>query len=196
MATGSTQEDRRNTCLNGVLTVINIGLSNFWKRRETVRRKENEMTPDYVIGKGMTAWKPAKVYVGKRYGGQGCRVYVREVYSDEVDSYVNLKTDRVVSQYEIKLRLDLRDHSPTGLEWGYRGSGPSQTALAILSDHFDDDERATALYQVFKEEVIQHLPVKDYLFTDGGNEQWRISGAMIDEALDNWRTKTLQEWPS
>lgn len=33
-------------------------------------------------------------------------------------------------------RLDLANKSPTGFEWGYAGSGPSQLALAILADHF------------------------------------------------------------
>ena len=32
-------------------------------------------------------------------------------------------------------RLDLWNHSPTGFEWGYGGSGPAQLALAILADH-------------------------------------------------------------
>ena len=30
------------------------------------------------------------------------------------------------------MSLCLRDHSPTGPEWGYHGSGPSQLAIAIL----------------------------------------------------------------
>ena len=29
-------------------------------------------------------------------------------------------------------------HSPTGMEWGYSGSGPSDLALAILNDYFAD----------------------------------------------------------
>lgn len=33
-------------------------------------------------------------------------------------------------------RLDLLNHSPTGCTWGYLGSGPAQTALAILCDYF------------------------------------------------------------
>ena len=28
-------------------------------------------------------------------------------------------------------------HSPTGMEWGYGGSGPSDTALSILADYLD-----------------------------------------------------------
>ena len=36
-------------------------------------------------------------------------------------------------------RLDLASHSPTGLEWGYVGSGPSQLALALLCDALGED---------------------------------------------------------
>ncbi|HJT79504.1 MAG TPA: DUF6166 domain-containing protein, partial [Gemmataceae bacterium] len=35
-------------------------------------------------------------------------------------------------------RLDLRNHSPTGLEWGYAGSGPAQLALALAADVLRD----------------------------------------------------------
>ena len=34
----------------------------------------------------------------------------------------------------LDLRLDLFNHSPTGFEWGYAGSGPAQLALALLAD--------------------------------------------------------------
>ena len=30
-------------------------------------------------------------------------------------------------------RLDLAEHSPTGLEWGYGGSGPAQLCVALFS---------------------------------------------------------------
>ena len=36
----------------------------------------------------------------------------------------------------ILLRLDLVNHSPTGFEWGYGGSGPAQLAVAMLAHHF------------------------------------------------------------
>ena len=52
------------------------------------------------------------------------------------------------------LRLDLRSHSPTGFEWGYAGSGPSQLALAICCDALRDDKRAERVYQAFKREVV------------------------------------------
>jgi len=55
------------------------------------------------------------------------------------------------------LRLDLWNHSPTGFEWGYGGSGPAQLALAILAHHYRNkdtlppgDEVAIRLHQRFK----------------------------------------------
>lgn len=53
-------------------------------------------------------------------------------------------------------RLDLFNHS-VGFEVGYGGSGPAQTALAILADHLGDDERAVRLHQSFKWAVIAKL---------------------------------------
>jgi len=61
----------------------------------------------------------------------------------------------------LPLRLELRNHSPTGFCWGYMGSGPSQLALAILAHHLHNKERALALYQSFKEQVIARLPKDD-----------------------------------
>ena len=65
--------------------------------------------------------------------------------------------------------LDVRRHSPAGIEWGYAGSGPSQFALAILLALTDRDT-AEANYQNFKRAFIVGLqadmwviPVKDVL---------------------------------
>ena len=43
-------------------------------------------------------------------------------------------------------RLDLRNHSPSGFEWGYGGSGPAQLALALAADVLGDDEAALGVY--------------------------------------------------
>ena len=51
-------------------------------------------------------------------------------------------------------RFDLRNHSPTGFEWGYAGSGPAQLALAICADVLEDDKEALRVYQAFKAAVI------------------------------------------
>lgn len=71
-------------------------------------------------------------------------------------------------------RLDLCPHSPNGFDWGYRGSGPAQLALAILADHLPSDEnRALAHYQRFNERVIARL-VPDC---------WTLTDRDVDDAL-------------
>ena len=71
-------------------------------------------------------------------------------------------------------RLDLRNHSPTGFEWGYGGSGSAQLALAILADHLEDREQALNLYQRFKWMVIAELP-------HGG---WTLTTRQIDQIIE------------
>lgn len=51
-------------------------------------------------------------------------------------------------------RFDLRNHSPTGFEWGYNGSGPAQLALALLADALGDDQTALLHYQRFKRQIV------------------------------------------
>ena len=71
-------------------------------------------------------------------------------------------------------RQDLRDHSPTGFEWGYGGSGPSQLALAILVDFLGlgREKLALMLYQDFKFQVVAGL----------SHSEWRLDS----EALKTW----------
>ena len=74
----------------------------------------------------------------------------------------------------LPLRLDLDNHSPTGFEWGYGGSGPAQLALALLADVLKDDERALALHQRFKFKVIGALP---------RDPQWQLSSDFIRKVV-------------
>ena len=68
-------------------------------------------------------------------------------------------------------RLDLWEHSPTGFEWGYGGSGPAQLALALLADHLGDDELAMALHQDFKLAVVAKLSQPTWLLTSDQIEE-------------------------
>ena len=61
------------------------------------------------------------------------------------------------SSRPLPLRLDLWNHSPTGFEFGYGGSGPAQLALAILADCCGD-ELAVTYHQAFKWAVIARIP--------------------------------------
>ena len=60
------------------------------------------------------------------------------------------------SSRPLPLRLDLWNHSPTGFEFGYGGSGPAQLALAILADCCGD-ELAVQYHQAFKWAVIARI---------------------------------------
>jgi hypothetical protein len=64
------------------------------------------------------------------------------------------------------MRTDLFNHSPTGPNWGYSGSGPAQLSLAILCDALLDDARAVKLHQFFKRRVIAALdPDRSWVLT-------------------------------
>jgi hypothetical protein len=69
-------------------------------------------------------------------------------------------------------RVDLRDHSSAGFDWGDGGNGSAQLALAILADHAGD-EVALSLHQQFKAAVVARLP----------SERWTLGRDDIDHAL-------------
>jgi hypothetical protein len=63
-------------------------------------------------------------------------------------------------------RLDLWNHSPSGFEWGYSGSGPAQLALALLADCLGDDDEAALQHQNFKSAVVAGLPYRGWALTE------------------------------
>ena len=70
--------------------------------------------------------------------------------------------------YLLNPRHDLRNHSPTGLEWGYSGSGPAQLALALAADVLQDDDKAQEVYQRLKFRLISRLPHEEWVLTEDG----------------------------
>jgi hypothetical protein len=81
-------------------------------------------------------------------------------------------------------RLDLWSHSPSGLEWGYGGSGPAQLALAILAQHLGaggpqtrEAREAVRLHQDFKWMVTAGLP----------RAGWSLSGEEVAQHLAELR---------
>jgi len=98
-----------------------------------------------------------KMYTGRR-GPQGCVVCVIAGNGE---------------RKPLNPRQELRNHSPTGFEWGYGGSGPAQLALAILAEHLGNDDAALNLYQDFKWACIAQIC--------GAN--WSLSSEEIDNCL-------------
>lgn len=83
------------------------------------------------------------------------KVYIGERRDGEASVGVGIEGKGFLSP--LNPRFDLFNHSPTGFEWGYGGSGPAQLALAMCADCIQDDERALRVYQYFKDSVIAPL---------------------------------------
>ncbi len=92
---------------------------------------------------------------------------------------VLVNTDGDTKVLELAPSLKLRNHSPTGFEWGYCGSGPAQLALAILLDVTGDALVAQAFYQDFKQEVVA-----------AWGETWEI----YESDIRTWLAKTAKEY--
>jgi hypothetical protein len=78
------------------------------------------------------------------------------------------------SPYPMQERQDIVNHFPTGIAWGYGGSGPAQCALAILVDYLGDEERSRSLYQDFKFKVVARFP---------RDSEWTLTGRQIEDAI-------------
>lgn len=69
--------------------------------------------------------------------------------------------------------LKLRNHSPTGFQWGYAGSGPAQLALALLL-HATRGNRECAidLYQRYKRDVVSQWEQSGWVTTRAQILRW------------------------
>jgi hypothetical protein len=70
-----------------------------------------------------------------------------------------------------------KQKSPTGMEWGYGGSGPAATAHSILTYEFGT-EIANQYFQHFKWQVIAGLD------SDRRGQSWQLTSADIQHWLD------------
>lgn len=118
-----------------------------------------------------------KKYIAARFGDRG-KVFVETVDETAPEGIRLEEIHHVVF------------HSPGGLDWGYAGSGPADTALSILADYFGGDrdqldgliERLLCIdyYQQFKEDFVAH---------------WPEAGAIITgEEIDAWMIQERQKW--
>ena len=78
----------------------------------------------------------------------------------------------------VPLFLDEVNHSPTGFMWGYTGSGPAQSAYAILRVFSNSEKFARDYHHAFQQDVISRL---------NKEEGWTFSG----EQIDKWFTISI-----
>ncbi len=64
------------------------------------------------------------------------------------------------------------NHSPTGFEWSYGGSGPAQLALAILFDVTKDRHLSVRHHQRFKWDFIAKADMSGFDLTEYDVREW------------------------
>jgi hypothetical protein len=103
------------------------------------------------------------------------------------DGYNGWRRKVFVDEKPLDMRTDLLELS-NAFEWGYGGSGPSQLALALLADHFqnqpDGDERAIALHYKFEREVIKKLP----------RPEWKLTSEEVERAIETIQSREDDYW--
>ena len=132
------------------------------------------MDTNSILSATYPATPPTQTYCGYR-GPKGLIVRV-----DSMDH----NTHEFLAR-DLPVRLDLRNHSPTGFEWGYGGSGPSQLSLALLADFTQDDAYACALYQDLKWDVVCELP----------EQGWEITGDALQDWVERHPMESTPEHP-
>ena len=75
-----------------------------------------------------------------------------------------------------------RNHSPSGFNWGYTGSGPAQLALALLLDATGDEKLSLRHYQDFKFQIVANW-----------GDDWIIAKQEILDWLDTRESRILAE---
>ena len=125
--------------------------------------------PEMAVMPFVEELKPITHFHGIRRG-DGCHLY-----KSNDDYQIEISPDR---------SLEVYNHSPTGFEWGYGGSGPSQLALAIMLEVTDDDRKALNLYYDFKYDVIAGLADNQWTLPLEQIERWIAAQAEEDTPDD------------
>ena len=84
-----------------------------------------------------------------------------------------VEPDGIPEPLPIKPSMQIYHHS-SEFNWGYHGSGPAQTALALLIDVTHDPMESVIRHQDFKREVVAAWP-------QGGG--WEITASAIKDWL-------------
>jgi hypothetical protein len=112
----------------------------------------------------------------------------RKYEGKRADGFVRVLADGKLLHPGPSQRIE--NHSPTGFEWGYAGSGPAQLALAILLDYFqftqteEPKRKAQMLHQDFKFAFVCQFPKAGWTLTGDQIDGWlqAVSAAREAEA--------------
>ncbi|MPZ50643.1 MAG: hypothetical protein GEU75_15325 [Dehalococcoidia bacterium] len=89
-------------------------------------------------------------------------------------------------------------HSPTGIEWGYAGSGPADLALSILADYFGETPQQVqvalrSLWSARSKAAALHQRFKEDFLAQERRDEWQIRADVIDAWLASPSNRTCLE---
>lgn len=96
---------------------------------------------------------------------RGYRLMRTHVFGKATSSLCRVTVDDGQVVRLLRPRLDVRNHSPTGYEWGYCGSGPAQLALALVADLLGES-LAVQVYQHVKSVLVSRFAPAGFLLTE------------------------------
>lgn len=110
-------------------------------------------------------------YVGERDADGIGHVYVEQ-----------RESGRLIRRFELP---HVVRHSPTGLEWGYGGSGPADLALSIMAHINEVQGVSVSLYQTFKMDVVSGLDRDGFQLHASDVREWLSKrwSAMDEEGI-------------
>ena len=106
--------------------------------------------------------------------------YIGQRKKDEV--FIKVESPESISKSLDHIQL----HSPTGMEWGYLGSGPADLALSILVDYFDEGSptkkelaglepsKPVILHQRFKRKFVGGFSKGSWTLTEEEIDAWYL----------------------
>ena len=89
----------------------------------------------------------------------------------------------------LNLMLHECNHSPSGPEWGYNGSGPAQLAFALCFDTTRSLRRTWRIYQRVKERLVAGFAHEGWEITR--KEALAVIQA-VEKELDEWERSRTQ----
>ncbi len=100
----------------------------------------------------------------------------KKVYVGFRSKDISSKSSVVVMQNgrsrNLSPRLDIKDYSSDGLEWGYGNNGLAQLSLAILADFTGNDKYALKHHYWFKLEIMSKMPWDHWNLTAEQIRNW------------------------
>lgn len=116
-------------------------------------------------------------------------IYRGLMHSEKAGGQLVTRDDDILSPVPSQ---KLFNHSPTGFNWGYGGSGPAQLALALLLDVTKDTELSVRLHQSFKWQFVAKWE-GDWVISSDEILSWINTTLEIRDVIRSWLESLSEE---